>query len=73
MVTRLPLKKDRRDFLALAEALWISEVRDSAESHKASITLPSVKAAITEGRPLIAGFSNRTETTPVGGLGLTHR
>jgi len=24
-----------------------------------------------KGRPLIAGFSNRVETTPIGGYGLT--
>lgn len=52
------------------DALWITEVWDSAASHQASLALPSVKAAITEGRPLIAGFSNRTETVPLGGMGL---
>ncbi len=53
-----------------ANALWITEVWDSAESHKASLALPSVKEAIAKGRPLIAGFSNRVETVPVGGYGL---
>jgi len=52
------------------DALWVTEVWDSAASHQASITLPAVKAAIAKGRPLIAGFSNRVETTPIGGLGL---
>jgi len=52
------------------DALWITEVWDSAESHRASLALPAVQAAITRGRPLIAGFSNRTETTPLGGHGL---
>src|SRR5437870_7247955 len=52
------------------DALWVTEVWDSPASHQASITLPAVKAAITKGRPLIAGFSNRVETTPIGGLGL---
>ena len=52
------------------DALWITEVWDSSESHAASLALPSVKAAITKGRPLIAGFSNRVETTPIGGHGL---
>ena len=52
------------------DALWVTEVWDSAASHQASITLPAVKAAITKGRPLIAGFSNRVETTPIGGVGL---
>jgi quinol monooxygenase YgiN len=51
-------------------ALWITEVWDSQESHKASLSLPSVQAAIAKGRPMIAGFSNRVETVPLGGHGL---
>lgn len=54
-----------------ADAIWISEVWDSEASHKASLTMPSVRAAIAKGRPLIAGFGNSTVTTPVGGHGLT--
>jgi quinol monooxygenase YgiN len=53
------------------DALWISEVWESQASHQASVKLPSVQAAIAKGRPLIAGFSNRVETTPLGGHGLT--
>ena len=53
-----------------ADAIWITEVWDSAESHKASLSLPAVKQAITRGKPLIAGFSNGTVTEPVGGHGL---
>lgn len=52
------------------DALWITEVWDSQANHKASLQLPSVKAAIGKGRPLIAGFSNRAETVPIGGFGL---
>ena len=52
------------------DALWITEVWDSQASHQASLALPGVKAAIAKGRPLIAGFSNRVETTPLGGHGL---
>lgn len=52
------------------DALWITEVWDSKESHQASLTLPSVQAAIARGRPLITGFGQRTETTPRGGIGL---
>ena len=48
-------------------ALWITEVWDSQASHKASLSLPSVQAAIAKGRALIAGFSNRVETVPIGG------
>jgi quinol monooxygenase YgiN len=52
------------------DALWITEVWDSQASHKASLGLPAVQAAIAKGRPLIAGFSNRVETVPIGGYGL---
>jgi quinol monooxygenase YgiN len=55
------------------DALWITEVWDSRESHEASLTLPAVQAAIAKGRPLIAGFSDRVETTPLGGYGLQQR
>ena len=51
-------------------AIWITEVWDSEQSHKASLSLPSVKEAIQKGRPLIAGFSDQTVTEPVGGHGL---
>ena len=54
-------------------ALWITEVWDSQASHKASLSLPSVQAAIAKGRPLIAGFSNRVETIPIGGHGIQER
>jgi quinol monooxygenase YgiN len=52
------------------DALWITEVWDSQASHRASLAMPAVKAAIAKGRPLIAGFSNRVETVPIGGRGL---
>lgn len=52
------------------DALWVTEVWDGAESHQASLSLPSVQAAITKGRLLIAGFGERFETIPLGGHGL---
>jgi quinol monooxygenase YgiN len=52
------------------DGLWVTEVWDHQESHRASLQLPAVQAAIAKGRPLIAGFSNRVETTPIGGVGL---
>jgi quinol monooxygenase YgiN len=52
------------------DALWITEVWDSQESHQASLTLPTVQEAIAQGRPLIAGFGERFVTEPVGGHGL---
>jgi quinol monooxygenase YgiN len=53
------------------DALWITEVWDSKESHAASLSLPSVRDAIAKGRPLIAGFGDSVVTAPVGGHGLT--
>lgn len=52
------------------DALWITEAWDSRASHEASLSLPAVRAAITRARPLIAGFGERFETTPLGGHGL---
>jgi len=52
------------------DGLWVTEVWDSQDSHRASLQIPAVQAAIAKGRPLIAGFSNRVETTPIGGVGL---
>jgi quinol monooxygenase YgiN len=52
------------------DALWITEVWDNADSHKGSLKLPAVQAVIAKARPLIAGFSNRVETVPLGGHGL---
>ena len=51
------------------DALWVTEVWDSPESHKASLSLPAVQAAIARGKPLIAGFGERFETQPLGGVG----
>ena len=52
------------------DAIWITEVWDNETSHKGSLSLPAVQAVIAKARPLIAGFSNRVVTTPVGGAGL---
>ncbi len=55
---------------ASADSIWITEVWESQEAHRASLSLPSVQQAIAEGRPLIAGFGERHETEPLGGYGL---
>ena len=52
------------------DALWVTEVWESQGSHRASLQLPEVQAAIAKGRPLIAGFSSRVETAPIGGHGI---
>jgi quinol monooxygenase YgiN len=54
-------------------AIWITEVWDSKESHKASLQLPAVKAAISKGRPLFASFEMSQTTEPVGGHGLSKK
>lgn len=64
-----------RSYVVAADAtdpdgLWVTEVWDSAELHKASLQLPQVKEAMTAGRPFIAGFGERFQTTPLGGTGI---
>jgi quinol monooxygenase YgiN len=59
------IAKDAAD----ADALWVTEVWESAARHKASLSLPAVQHAIGLGRPLIAGFGERFETEPVAGQG----
>ena len=53
------------------DAIWVTEVWVSQTSHQESLSLPSVQRAITLGKPLIAGFGERFETTPIGGHGLS--
>jgi quinol monooxygenase YgiN len=53
-----------------ADAVWITEVWDDQANHKASLSLPAVKDAISRGKPIIAGFGERFETEPVGGHGI---
>ena len=53
-----------------ADALWVTEVWASQAEHQASLALPSVRAAIAQARPIIAGFGERFETMPLGGQGL---
>jgi quinol monooxygenase YgiN len=52
------------------DALWITEVWTDSKAHEASLALPSVQAAIKEGRPLIAGMERIAATIPIGGQGL---
>ncbi|WP_323015222.1 putative quinol monooxygenase [Devosia sp.] len=55
---------------ASPDGLWITEVWDDRESHAASLHLPAVQATIAKARPLIAGFGERFETEPLGGIGI---
>ncbi len=52
-------------------AIWITEVWDSEQSHRASLLLPAVQQAIARGKPLIASYNAATVTEPVGGYGLS--
>jgi quinol monooxygenase YgiN len=54
-----------------ADAIWVTEVWDDAASHRASLGLPAVQAAIARGRPLIADFAAQHITEPIGGYGLS--
>ena len=51
-----------------ADAIWITEVWDSEASHKASLSMPSVRKAIERAKPIIAGFGEHFVTEPIGGL-----
>ena len=56
-----------------ADAIWVTEVWTDQASHKASLQLPEVQAAIAKARSFIAGFEFQVETHPVGGFGLPSR
>ena len=51
-------------------AIWISEIWESEDAHKTSLTLPAVQDAISKGRAFIAGMEHVAKTKPVGGTGL---
>jgi quinol monooxygenase YgiN len=55
-----------------ADTIWITEVWEDEDSHRASLALPTVRRAIEMGKPLIAGFGDRVVTTPVGVSGFVH-
>jgi quinol monooxygenase YgiN len=51
-------------------SIWVTEVWESQDSHKNSLTLPSVQEAIKKGMPLIEEFDEQLELEPIGGIGL---
>ena len=51
-------------------ALWVTEVWESQAAHTESLSLPIVQQAMAQGKPMIKGFGERFETTPVGVHGL---
>jgi quinol monooxygenase YgiN len=52
------------------DVLWVTEVSDSAVSHDASLSLPSVKNAIPRAKAIVSSFEKIAVTTPVWGDGL---
>jgi len=52
------------------DTLWVTEVWDNSDSHKASMEIPAVKAAVARAMPLIASFGEHREVHVVGGHGL---
>ena len=46
-------------------AIWVTEVWDSAASHDASLSLPAVKNAIPRAKEVISGFEKIAVTNPV--------
>ena len=58
--------KDTKD----PNAIWISEAWDEEASHRGSLQLPQVRAAIQRAKPLIASFAEHVITEPAGGRGL---
>ena len=48
------------------DTVFVTEIWESAEAHKSSLQLPSVKAAISEARPLLSGQMSGHQFTVVG-------
>lgn len=55
---------------ASEDGIWVTEVWDSREEHQASLQVAAVRDTIARARPLIAGFAERFETEPLGGIGV---
>jgi quinol monooxygenase YgiN len=49
--------------------LWVTEVWDSAANHDASLSLPQVKNAVPQAKPLVSNFERIAVTNPVWGHG----
>lgn len=52
------------------QAIWVTEIWDSAEHHDASLQLPETRAAIGRAMPMLTGEFTRQVLTVVGGLGV---
>ncbi|MEA2662969.1 MAG: hypothetical protein QOH08_2541 [Chloroflexota bacterium] len=58
------------EVLSDPDTIAVTEVWDDRAAHAASLQLESVRALITEARPLIAALGQPVELHPVGGQGL---
>lgn len=47
------------------QAIWVTEVWESEDHHRDSLSLPSVQAAIAVARPHITGVGQRIVTRPL--------
>lgn len=54
------------------DGIWVTEVWESADAHKASLAMPAVKSAIERAMPMIARFGEHKAIRVVGGYGLNH-
>lgn len=59
-----------RSYIVAADAgnsdiIWVTEVWDDAEKQQVALKSPTVRAAVEQAMPLIAGFENVATTTPV--------
>lgn len=48
------------------DTVFVAELWESAEAHRASLALPSVRAAITKAMPLLSGEMGSDEFTVTG-------
>ena len=53
-----------------ADTVWVTEVWDGEEHHRASLSIEGVPELIAQARPLLAGPPEQIRVTPVGGKGL---
>jgi quinol monooxygenase YgiN len=52
------------------DAVWVTEVWASRDTHDASLQLPTVRQAIAEAMPMLTGEFEQVELSVVGGLGV---
>jgi quinol monooxygenase YgiN len=54
------------------ETVWVCEVWTNEAAHNASLEPEDIQTLIQKARPLIAGMSDQTRLTVLGGKGLTN-